>query len=75
MWGCCAHGGLRRVLDLPELKLQVIVSHPYQVLGTQHQSSARAARTPNYSHPVKKNITIKLSIEKQKEIEMQTTGS
>lgn len=54
MWGCCAHGGLRRVLDLPELKLQVIVSHPYQVLGTQHQSSARAARTPNYSHPVKK---------------------
>lgn len=35
-------------------KLQVIVSHPYRVLGIQHQSSARAARTPNYSHLVKK---------------------
>lgn len=43
-----AHGGQKRVPDSLEFKSQVVVSHPTWVLGTELQSSAKAALTLNH---------------------------
>ena len=43
-----AHGSQKRALDLLELALEVVVSHPTWVLGTRPRGSARAASALNH---------------------------
>ena len=42
------HGSKNRALDLLELALGVVVSHPTWVLGTRPRGSARAASALNH---------------------------